>query len=59
MMIAPGKQGLTRRRAQRGGVEVGELHALGRQPIHGGRGDLGAVAAEAAEAQSGHTGKNG
>ena len=50
MVVAPREQAGPRRRAQRGGVEVGQPHALGGDAVDEGRLDVGAVAAELGEA---------
>ena len=51
MGFETGEQRGTGRRAHRGGVEVGVAHALLREAVEVGRGDLRAVAAEVGEPQ--------
>ena len=50
MVIAPGHQARTRRRAQRGRMEVREPEAVPREAVECRRRDVGAVAAELGEA---------
>ena len=46
VMVAPGEQARASRRAERGGVEIGEPHAVRREPVDRRRRDVGAVTAD-------------